>query len=55
MWPERAAEIRRDQAVEGITIGMSDALIAATAEIHGLRVVTANTKDFPTKTSLRCR
>lgn len=45
---ERAAEIRRDQAVEGITIGMSDALIAATAEIHGLRVVTANTKDFPT-------
>ena len=45
---ERAAEIRRDQAAGGKTVGLSDSLTAATAEVHGLRVVTANVKDFRT-------
>ncbi len=32
----------------GITISMADGLIAATAIVHDLTVVTRNTKDFPT-------
>ncbi|MDH7579133.1 MAG: PIN domain-containing protein [Bacillota bacterium] len=43
----RAAEIRRDQAAQGRTLGMADCLIAATAELKGLKVVTSNVKDFP--------
>ncbi|MQL52372.1 DUF4411 family protein [Desulfofundulus thermobenzoicus] len=43
----RAAEIRRDQAAKGRTLGMADCLIAATAELNNLKVVTANIKDFP--------
>ncbi|AFV10494.1 PilT-like protein [Thermacetogenium phaeum DSM 12270] len=43
----RAAEIRRDQAAQGRTLGMADCLIAATAELKGLKVVTANVEDFP--------
>ncbi|WP_027357150.1 type II toxin-antitoxin system VapC family toxin [Desulfofundulus thermocisternus] len=44
----RAAEIRRDQAAKGRTLGMADCLIAATAELRNLKVVTSNVKDFPT-------
>lgn len=43
----RAAEIRRDQAAQGRTLGMADCLIAATAELKGLKVATSNVKDFP--------
>lgn len=49
---ERAAGIRREQAAQGKTLGMADCLIAATAELHNLKVVTANVKDFPTVTAL---
>ncbi len=45
---KRAAEIWRDQATKGRTLGMADCLIAATAELNNLKVVTANVKDFPT-------
>ncbi|RKO67498.1 type II toxin-antitoxin system VapC family toxin [Desulfofundulus salinus] len=48
----RAAEIRRDQAAKGRTLGMADCLIAATAELNNLKVVTANIKDFPTVEAL---
>jgi len=37
---ERAAAIRREQAGKGKTIGVADSFIAATALLHGLKVVT---------------
>jgi len=43
----RAAAMRRDQASRGVTLSMADALIAATAELRGLAVVTGNVRDFP--------
>jgi len=50
---ERAAAIRREQAGKGKTIGVADSFIAATALLHGLKVVTGNVRDFPTVTALR--
>lgn len=44
----RAAEIRREQAAKGRTLGMADCLIAATAELSNMKLVTSNVKDFPT-------
>ncbi|MGB9885610.1 MAG: type II toxin-antitoxin system VapC family toxin [Moorellales bacterium] len=43
---ELAAELRRQEANRGITVGMADSLIAATALVYGLVVVTGNVKDF---------
>lgn len=50
---ERAAEIRRQEVSRGITVGMADSLIAATALVHGLKVVTANVKDFSSVPTVR--
>lgn len=50
---EWAAAIRREQAGKGKTIGTADSFIAATALLHGLKVVTSNVKDFPALTVLR--
>ncbi len=50
--PPRRRARRRDQARPGRWgkdgRGYPNSLIAATAEVHGLRMVTANVKDFPT-------
>jgi predicted nucleic acid-binding protein len=42
-----AAGIRRRRRAQGRTIAMADALIAATARVHHLTVMTGNVKDFP--------
>jgi hypothetical protein len=44
---EKAAALRRERAARGKPGGMADSLIAATAELHSFKVVTANLKDFP--------
>jgi hypothetical protein len=41
------AQIRRRWRERGRTIGMADSLIAATAKVRNLVVVTGNVKDFP--------
>jgi tRNA(fMet)-specific endonuclease VapC len=41
-----AGNIRSELKNAGTPIGIPDILIAATARIHGLTVVTSNTKDF---------
>lgn len=42
----RAGELRGDLSQRGITRLQADMLIAATAQIHGLTLVTRNTRDF---------
>lgn len=42
----RAGEMRRDFLKQGITRQPADMLIAATAQIHGLTLVTRNIRDF---------
>ncbi|MGC7846571.1 type II toxin-antitoxin system VapC family toxin [Desulforudis sp. 1088] len=42
-----AAELHRRWKAQGRTIAMADALIAATARVRNLKVLTSNTKDFP--------
>lgn len=37
----------RDYRSEGTTLGFQDLAIAAAAVIHGLPLLTGNTKDFP--------
>ncbi len=44
---ERGGRLRNEWARRGITLGLADAMIAATALEHGLRLVTDNRKDFP--------
>jgi tRNA(fMet)-specific endonuclease VapC len=48
----RYAEIRADLEARGIVIGDFDMMIAAIALIHGLIVVTHNTRDFSRITGL---
>ncbi len=44
---ERGGRLRNAYARRGITLGLADAVIAATALEHGLALVTDNRKDFP--------
>jgi len=44
---DKAAEINAQLAKAGKTIGVVDTFIAATAIIHNLALVNANTKHFP--------
>lgn len=41
-WGQLNAKLRK----RGLTVGVQDLYIAATALVHGLAVVTCNTKDF---------
>lgn len=43
----RAGTWRREFAQRGVTLWQADCLIAATAVVHGARLVTGNPKDFP--------
>lgn len=43
----RAGRLRYDYARQGITLGIADTLLAATALEHGLTLITANREDFP--------
>jgi len=47
MVAEEAGNYVRDFRKRGITLSSIDTLIAATAKLHGLTLVTANTRDFP--------
>jgi hypothetical protein len=51
----RAATIRRLSKAKGETIGMADALIAATAQLHELKIVTSDLRGFPKDKSLNLR
>jgi predicted nucleic acid-binding protein len=42
-----AGELRYEWAQKGITLALTDTLIAATAMHHKLTVITENVKDFP--------
>jgi len=44
---ERAGDYIREYRGQGVTLLISDAIIAATAIQHGLTLVTFNPKDFP--------
>jgi predicted nucleic acid-binding protein len=43
---ERAGEIVRDLRSRGTTVGLADAIIAATCLVHGLTLVSYNVADF---------
>ena len=43
---ERAGLMRGQLRAEGLTRSQADMLIAATAEVHGLTLVTRNVRDF---------
>jgi predicted nucleic acid-binding protein len=47
MVAHRAGELRRRYRRSHCTIGLVDYLIAATALVHGLELVTLNIKHFP--------
>ena len=51
----RAAIIRRRWKTGGENLGMADALVAATAELHELKVVTSDTKGFPKESVINLR
>jgi predicted nucleic acid-binding protein len=44
---ERAGTWRFEYRQTGVTIGLADALIAATAQAHGAVLLTANMRHFP--------
>jgi predicted nucleic acid-binding protein len=44
---ERAGGWRHEYRQTGVTIGLADSLIAATAQANGAIVLTANTRHFP--------
>jgi len=44
---ERAGDYIREYRSQGVTLAISDAIIAATAIQHGLTLVTFSPKDFP--------
>jgi predicted nucleic acid-binding protein len=43
---ERAGELVRHLRSRGFTVGLADAIIAATCLVHGLTLVTLNVSDF---------
>jgi tRNA(fMet)-specific endonuclease VapC len=43
---QRYADIRAGLEAQGLIIGDADMMIAAIASVHGLKIVTHNTKDF---------
>lgn len=43
---ERAGEVVRGLRARGITVGLADAIIAATCLVHGLTLITLNVADF---------
>ena len=43
---EKAGQLRAEEARKGRVLGPIDAIMAATAFIHGATLVTRNTKDF---------
>lgn len=45
----RAGEFKRDFAKKGVTLTLTDTLVAAVAIEHQLYLLTDNTKDFPMK------
>ncbi|SMB93272.1 hypothetical protein SAMN00808754_0830 [Thermanaeromonas toyohensis ToBE] len=47
-----AAALRREWAEEGKAMSMADSLIAATASVRGMKVVTSNIKHFPASLAL---
>ncbi|MFN2494461.1 MAG: type II toxin-antitoxin system VapC family toxin [Pseudonocardiaceae bacterium] len=47
MIAHRAGELRRRYRRSHAAIGLVDYLITATAQVHGLELVTLNTKHFP--------
>jgi predicted nucleic acid-binding protein len=55
---ERAGEIVCELRSRGLTVGLADAIIAATCIVRGLTLVTYNVADFekiPGSSSRRCR
>lgn len=46
---ERAGLLKRDHGKKGITLSLTDAIIAAVAIHHQLTLITDNTRDFPMK------
>ena len=44
---ERAGDYIREYHDQGVSVSVPDAIIAATALLHGLTLVTFNPKDFP--------
>jgi predicted nucleic acid-binding protein len=46
---ELAGLLKRDYGKKGVTLSLSDAMIAATAIHNGLVLLTDNVKDFPMK------
>ena len=51
----QAATIRRLSKARGGNLGMADALITATAQLHELRVVTSDARGFPKDKVLNLR
>ncbi len=51
----QAATIRRLSKIKGESLGMADALIAATAQLHELKVVTSDIRGFPQDKVLNLR
>jgi predicted nucleic acid-binding protein len=49
----RAGELGRQYRASRVTISLSDYVIAATAELHGLDLATLNVKHFPMFPDLR--
>ncbi|MGB9848812.1 MAG: type II toxin-antitoxin system VapC family toxin [Moorellaceae bacterium] len=47
-----AAALRREWAEKGKAMGMADSLIAASALVRGMKVVTSNLRHFPTSVAL---
>lgn len=43
---ERAGEVVRGLRARGVTVGLADAIIAATCLVHGLTLITLNVADF---------
>jgi predicted nucleic acid-binding protein len=46
---ELAGRLKRDHAARGVTLSLTDTLIAAVAIENGLTLITDNIKDFPMK------
>ena len=44
---DRAADLIREQKVKGVMLDLPDAVIAGTCMLHGLTLVTYNTRHYP--------